>query len=49
MENQMKKDMIEPSNARNRFDAAAADTLIEPLDELDIEIQPLDETESTEN
>ena len=48
MENQKKNDRIEPNHLKKELDADAADTLIEPLDELDLGMPPLDETDSAE-
>lgn len=42
MENQRKKDRIEPNHLKKELDADAADTLIEPLDELDLGTPPVD-------
>jgi hypothetical protein len=49
MENQKKKDVIEPNHMKKEIDADAADTLIRPLDELDLEPPPLDEMGSDES
>lgn len=46
MENQRKKDRIEPNHLKKELDADAADTLIEPLDELDLGTPPVDEANS---
>jgi hypothetical protein len=37
MENQKKKDVNETKQVKKKIDADAADTLIQPLDELDLE------------
>ena len=48
MENQNWKGAIKPTHLKKELDADAADTLIEPLDELDLEVPPMDEMDSDE-
>ena len=48
MKKQKEKDVIEPNHLTKEIDADAADTLIKPLDELDLETPPLDEINSGE-
>ncbi|WP_319523422.1 hypothetical protein [uncultured Desulfosarcina sp.] len=47
MENQ-KKDVIAPTHLKKELDASALDTLIEPLDELDLGVLPMDEIDADE-
>ena len=48
MEKQDKKDKIEPDRVKKELNGADDDTLIEPLDGLDLETPPADEKDPTE-
>jgi len=49
MENRNKKKVVEPNHEKKELDADDLDTLIEPLDELDLEDPQLDEIDDYES